>query len=914
MTQTAPVAEADTFQKSLAGQLPKVPNSFVHFPKSEIHQAIHKRFETIARLYPAQIAIRTPEWSLSYSSLNERANQIAHAIVEQCGPAPQQVAFLLPNDGVAIAVVLGILKAGKCYVPLDPLFPQERLAYMVADSRADVIIADTSNQMLAKEIAPNGTCFNLDGFADGLPTTNLDLDVDPLSEAYILYTSGTTGQPKGIAFCHRNLLHTTLCLVNSLRFSPTDRLTQLHSTSFAASVVDIYGALLVGGTVYPWDVKSRGFIGLADWLSEECVTCFLWIPTPFRHFMDTLEADEVFSDIRLVVMASEPLTTKEVQLHREHFGHDSLLVNQMGTSESYNYHLYYVDQKTAIESYIVPAGYPVSEERQVLILDETHNPVVEGEIGEIAICSPYMSLGYWQRDELSEEKFLPDSAGNARRIYLTGDLGKWRADGCLIHLGRKDFQVKVRGYRIEIPEIEKHLHSAPNVRDGVVVAQNSPTGDKELVAYVIPKEQSSFPEEDLKNFLAKDLPDYMVPTSFVRVDSFPTTATGKLDRMRLPAPSRSQRPTKASDGMPPQTKTERMLARLWAKLLGHSTIGIHDDWFELGGHSLTAARLFLDIEKETGNRLPMSTLFQHKTIAQQARLIDKGADTLSWSSLVPIQPNGSRPPLFLMHAHGGNVIGYQELASYMDPEQPVYGLQAMGLDGKTIVKRSLAEMAAAYLAEVRSIQPHGPYYLAGFCFGGNTAFEMAQQLHASGEEVAFLAMVESSHWSYPHYESESSIIKRLRYKIGDRVQVEWESATEDGVKSIVPHIASRAKRFISLLRVKTEERLDRLGSKVGIKLPHSQDYVQKQLEDVHEYAYFSQKAGPYPSDVLLLTAAHQPAGIVADPTLGWGQFVEGNLLIRQFPGYRIGLLDEPRVREPAALFKLKLEEAQAKLP
>lgn len=903
------VLEVDSCQEFLASQLPIAPSSFTHFPHADIHQTIQRCFESVVERHPDQVAVKTPEQTLTYRELNEKGNQVAHAVVERCGTLPQQVAFLLPNDGSALPVLLGILKAGKSYVPLDPLFPRDRLAYMLEDSTAQVILTDEANEALARSLGPECVVINVDNISPVRAVENLDLDIDPLSVAYILYTSGSTGQPKGIAFCHRNLLHTTMCLINSLRFSPTDSLTQMHSTSFASSIVDIYCCLLTGGTLYPWDVKERGFIGLADWLRREKVTSLQWIPTPFRHFMEALEEDVKFPDVRLVVMASEPLTTKEVKLHRRHFGADSLLVNQMGTSESHNYHLYFVSHETQVDSYIVPAGYSVSEDRTALILDENHAPVKPGEPGEIAICSPYMALGYWNRDALTTEKFLPGPTGQAGGIYLTGDLGRVREDGCLIHLGRKDFQVKIRGYRIETTEVEKTLHEAPGVRDAVVVAQSTEAGDTQLVAFIIPEQFNTISVADVKEYLAERLPQYMVPADFVQLDSFPTTVTGKLDRKRLPQVSQRSPQSATAKFAPPQTPSETLLFELWARVLGTQSFGTEDNWFELGGHSLTAARLFLEIEKRTGKRLPMSTLFQHQTIGEQARLIDSDMDSISWSSLVPIQPNGSRPPLFLIHAHGGSVLGYHELAHYFDSDQPVYGLQAQGLDGVSFQERSMAEMATAYLEEIRTVQPRGPYHLAGFCFGGNVAYEMAQQLRKAGEKVAFLAMIETSHPAYPRYLSHISRRQRITHKILDRCKFEWDYGVQNGDERIRSFIFSRMEKIFSVAQVKIEEKLSRVATPFHLTIPHSQRYKQARLEAVHDRAYYGQHPEVYPGDVLLFIASNQPSGIQSDPTLGWGDLIEGALTIHEVEGYRVGILDEPRVQQVAEILKMKLEEA-----
>ena len=391
-------------------------NEFDRFEKADIHQGIHERFETCAQKYGQRVVILDPERSFTYAAANTAANNIARSIVKLTGQQGGQIALVLPNDAFTILSLLGALKANKAYVPLDPSFPEERTSFMLQSSEAKLIVADETHYALARRISNDKVpILTLEEMDLSKPSDNLGMHCDPTSLAYILYTSGSTGKPKGIAFGHRNLLHTTMCLINNLHISSEDRLTQLHSTSFAASVVDIYCAILNGASVYPWDVKVRGLRGLATWLNSEGITSIQWIPTPFRRLMETSGPEDTFDTVRLVVMASEPLTRREFDLYRQHFPSDCLLVNQMGTSESYNYHLFFANKDTAFEGSNVPAGYPVSEDREVLLLDEHRNEVGAGEIGEIAIRSEYMSLGYWNAPELTAKAFCEIPPGGPKK-------------------------------------------------------------------------------------------------------------------------------------------------------------------------------------------------------------------------------------------------------------------------------------------------------------------------------------------------------------------------------------------------------------------------------------------------------------------------------------------------------------------
>ncbi|MGA2271943.1 MAG: AMP-binding protein [Bryobacteraceae bacterium] len=596
---------------------------FEVFEKSEILQGIHQRFEKQAQKYPLRTATKDPEQTLAYATLNDAANNIAQTILKKKGPMAGQVAFVLENTGSAIATLIGILKANKSYVPLDPSFPKERTAYMFDYSESELILTDYAHRDLAAAVAGRTVpVLLIDDVDIKKPAENPDLKIDPMCMAYLLFTSGSTGKPKGIAFCHRNLLHTTMCLINNLQISADDRMTQLHSTSFAASVVDIYCPLLNGGSVYPWDVKTRGIAGLSSWLQREAVTCIQWIPTPFRQLMGSLKEGEQFGSVRFVVMASEPLTRREFDLYRAHFPNDCTLVNQIGTSESYNYYLFFANKDTIFEGSNVPAGYPVSGDREVLLLDENRAEVGPGQIGEIAIRSEFMSLGYWRNPELTDKAFLRDDNGTAKKIYLTGDLGKRLDDGCLIHLGRKDFQVKIRGYRIELPEVEIAFKNFKHIRDVAVAAQPDRDGELRLIGYYISDNGKDFSVTELRRELATNLPDYMIPQVFVRMSEFPMTPSGKIDKKSLPAPDES-RPVLDNELVAPATALEATLAEIWKDVLGCKDLGVTDDFFELGGDSLHATIMLQLIETRCGLELGYTVLFKAPRIRDLAVLIEQ---------------------------------------------------------------------------------------------------------------------------------------------------------------------------------------------------------------------------------------------------------------------------------------------------
>ena len=597
------------------------PSDFVEFSRQSVQQCIHQRFEEQVRCHAGRIALKTRRQACTYAGVNEDANAIADELLKVGGTTLAQVAVLLPHSVEMIASLLGAFKSHKVFVPLDPCYPKERLRLMLEDADAIAILTDDQNMRLAEDLSRGRIhILNIANMQQSEGAPNPNVACEPMDRAYILYTSGSTGRPKGIEFLHRNLLHHIMCMTNNLYFAPSDRLTWLHSASFAASVVDIYSALLNGATLYPWEVKSQGFTHMADWFNKERITSFQWIPSAFRQFLRTVPGGFVFDTIRLVVMASEPLTAREVKLFQRHFCPESRLINQLGTSESYNYRLFSVDQRVEWNEANVPGGYSVSGERQVVILDEDHHAVREGEIGEIGIKSDFMSVGYWRNPALTCSKFIRGNNGQPP-IYLTGDLGRIEPDGCLLHLGRKDFQIKLRGFRIEVAEIELGLTKVTGIVDSVVgVAQNE-FGEDKLVAYVQLGENVDPDFDHVKERLGLTMPDYMIPDRFVVVQDFPTLDTGKIDRSSLPNPYPQGQSYEVAQKHHPHN-VEQEIVSLFQGLLPGEAIGSESDFFELGGNSLLTAVLLCRLHQSFGTEMTIEDLIQSPNPVALAGIVE----------------------------------------------------------------------------------------------------------------------------------------------------------------------------------------------------------------------------------------------------------------------------------------------------
>lgn len=606
-------------------------NPFAPFDLQEVEQSIPQRFEKIVRAHPDQIAIKTKTGLWTYESLNSSANAIAERILNDIPNGNDPVAILMDRGAAALIAVLGVLKAGKIYLPLDPSYPFDRLQFMLRDAEPQSILTNRQTLALCGALASDRIpIVNVDETHGGSNPRNPGLTIAPDAFAYILYTSGSTGQPKGIADSHRNVLHGTLRFTNGLCIAANDRLTLTHSCSSSASVRRIFPALLNGASLYPVDMKKEGMDGLLDVLVRERITYFS--TGRIRDFVRAFRKGQPLDELRLVSFGGEIVHKADVDLYREIFPHRCLIGVWMSTTETGNITQYFIDADTEIQGDIAPIGYPVADV-EVLLLDEERRPVSPGEAGEIVVKSRYLAPGYWRRPDLTDARFSLDPGGGGERLYFTGDVGRSDLHGCLYHLGRKDDQVKIRGYRVETAETEAALLRIPGIRKAFVTGRDGVSGDKQLVGYVVPEKRTIPTVTALRKALARDLPDYMIPSVFVVLDELPLTPTGKVDRNALLLPGNA-RPELDTPYLAPRTLVEKELARLWCEILSLDRVGVNDNFFELGGHSLAAVRLMSAMVKAFQIDLPLRIFFQSPTIGEMAsRLAAPGGKSLDQHEL-----------------------------------------------------------------------------------------------------------------------------------------------------------------------------------------------------------------------------------------------------------------------------------------
>ena len=697
--------------------------SSARFAKQETEQAIHLRFERKVAEYKDRIAVKTRGSILTYENLNRLANRISRAIAAKYNEESNRVALLFGREASVLAAMIGVLKSGKLYVPIDSSYPSARIHFILKNAQVGLIVAHNQTIEQAHRIADGRIpVLNVDNIEKSLSDENPGIPVQPDSFAYILYTSGSTGQPKGVIHTHRNLLHQICCYTNQIGITDSDRLSLIPSYGVGAAHVDIYAALLNGAALYPFNVKEEGMQQLVDWLVTEQITVYHSVPTLFRHIINHLPEEKIFQKLRVINLGGEPVNIKDIELFRKYFTKDNILVNSLACTETGVFSQYFIDHDSDLGDRTVPAGYP-TEDMEIMLLDEQGKEITGDQIGEIIIKSQYLSPGYWQNPSLTNAVFisLPDEKGTL--IYRTGDLGRMRWDRLLEYIGRKDLQIKIRGYRIEIPEIEIVLQGHPKIRDAAVIGHEDLNGEKYLTAYIVLQHREKLPVAKIRAHLRDTLPDYMVPSKFIFLEALPLTPNGKLDRNALNAfcqeEIRQERSFTAS-----QNPIEKKLMEVWSHLMKRTQVGINDNFFDLGGDSLMAIDLFVWIEKEYGKRISPSVLYQWPTIQQLAAVIDKSLKPELASGVIPIRLRGLAPTVVLIPDMLGNHLMYTGLIEYLDQEQNIYGIEM----AENNLRKTIEETASYYVGEIRKIHPSGPYFVIGYSSGGIMALEMARNL------------------------------------------------------------------------------------------------------------------------------------------------------------------------------------------
>jgi aspartate racemase len=822
-------------------------------------RCIHELFEAQVEQTPEAIAVVFENQQLIYRELNARANQLAHCLRKR-GVGPEVLVGVCLERSLEMVVgLLGILKAGGAYVPLDPTYPQKRLRFILEDAALPVLL---TQECLVESLPHRGTevvCMdvNWEVFARE-SSENLASGVIANNLAYVIYTSGSTGRPKGVAIEH----HSTVALVDWAEgvFTSEQLAGVLASTSicFDLSVFELFVTLSLGGRV----ILAENPLHLSTLRAKDDVTLINTVPSAMAEL---LRVQGVPASAHTVNLAGEPLQNSLVQQ-----------IYQLGTVKQV-FDLYGPSEDTTYSTFALRSaggsatiGRPIAN-TQLYILDPHLQPVPVGMPGEIHIGGAGLARGYLGRPELTAERFIPNpfSQQLGSRLYKTGDLARYQPNGNIEFLGRLDHQVKVRGFRIELGEIEAVLGEHAAVQKAVVLAREEGFGGKHLVAYLVIHQQPGPSISELRSFLKERLPGYMIPSDFVILETLPLTPNGKVDRRALPAPDQF-RPKQEKGFVHPRDEFESQLSQIWEQVLS-MPLSVTENFFEVGGHSLLAIRLLAQIEKVFDKKLPLATLFQAPTVEQLAQVLRQQGWSPSWSSLVPIQPGGSKRPFFCVPGDLGNVFtDLGHLGRNLGPDQPFYGLQD-GIDNPTQIEA----LAAHYLAEVRTVQTKGPYFLGGVCQGGVVAFEMAQQLRAQGEQVGLLALIEPSNPPTPglraYYSVGASIFRRVMRRFAHHLGVFW------------------------LLGSAEQQSYLRLKWKVFANL----------------WALVRYAPQTYPDRIILFLASESLARSPQDPRLGWRNFAGGGLELQVIPGHHDTITGNNDVQIKEAHMQVLAEKLRA---
>jgi amino acid adenylation domain-containing protein len=709
-----------------------------------LDQGIHQLFEAQVERTPEAIAIVCDGEHLTYGELNRQANQLAHYLRLLGVTAEVLVGVCVERSLEMVVGLLGVLKAGGAYIPLDPAYPQERLAFMLDDTHVPVLL--TQQRLVTRLPAHQARVVYLDVACAAMAQQsheNPGQVTTPEHPAYVIYTSGSTGRPKGVMGCHRGAVNRFAWMWDVYPFGVEEVCCQKTSLNFVDSVWEIFGPLLHGVrlVIIPNEVLQDPY-RLVQTLAMHYVTRMVLVPSLLRAILDSCgELQNRLPQLKIWITSGESLPVELHQRFVSSMPHSALL-NLYGSSEVAADVTWYDTSLVSAACANLPIGRPIAN-TQIYLLDAYQNPVPIGMPGELHASGDGLARGYLNRPALTSEKFIPDPFCHqpGARLYKTGDLARYLPDGTIEFLGRVDHQVKIRGFRIELGEVAAVLGQHPAVQEVAVIAREDVPGDKRLVAYLVLAQPPTLPPSAWRGFLKEKLPEYMIPAAFVMLDALPLTPNGKVNRLALPAPDLAASSSEHA-GVAPRTAVEATLTDIWTQVLGIKGVGVYDNFFELGGHSLLAVQLMGRLHQTFARQLALADLFQAPTIADLARLLEARSASAS-HILVSVQPAGTRPPLFCLHPAGGNIMVYQPLAACFGPDQPLYALQSRALADIAQEHTRLDDMAVDYARAIRQQQPEGPYYLLGWSLGGVLAVVVAATLERWGQRVAFVGLLDT---------------------------------------------------------------------------------------------------------------------------------------------------------------------------
>ncbi|QBA63904.1 non-ribosomal peptide synthetase [Muriicola soli] len=852
----------------------KLNDTSVTYPDIPLHELISKQ----AKVFSNKEAIKFGHEVITYEELEKKVNQLSQNLIEHGVQPMDHVAVALPRSIELVVTLLSIMKCGASYIPLDPNYPSARLDFMLKDSESKFLI--TTKDFL-KSFTTDSKVLSIEELFSSLaqyPNTPPNVSVDTGRISYLMYTSGSTGKPKGVMVTHKNLVNFLFSMMSEPGIEESDRLLSITTISFDIAGLEIFLPLLKGATlVMADDETAKDSRLLLELLENENITMLQATPTSWQMLLD------VGWDRHLSIKAVCGGEALPLGLAKKILDRVNELWNVYGPTETT---IWSSVKQIGKEDSVITIGHPIAN-TQLYILNEQGNLVPPNTIGEICIAGDGVSEGYWKRPELTNEKFISNPFNKTSVLYRTGDLGKLLLSGEVQCLGRIDQQVKIRGHRIELSEIEQVLDSLDDVNSSVVVVNNDL-----LVANIIPKNSEKISNDNIdhwKTYLKETLPAHMVPHRFVFMDEFPTTLNGKIDRKTLTNSILFKTDKQETADL---TESEKIISTIWQDVLNIEKIDRHNDFFELGGHSLLAVRIMSQIEKQTGNRLPLAALLEYPTISKLAAYMNK--EYISWDSLVPLNTNGSKNPIFIVHGANYNVLIFKTLAENLAEDQPVYALQAKGLSGEVEPHDSIEDMAAHYISEILSICPEKPINLAGFSMGGVIAYEMAKQLRAKGKVVKTLSLFDS--YVYPNYYFKNPILKKFTWFLYAIAQLIFMVFNMFSSKKNFERRVQLLKIYFNGLFLRI-----RLGSEKQRQLQFNRT---SRIDKMHNRAFMRYSIEPENMAVDLFRSSKNIYFAHDYKYLGWKQVAKGGIRKHTLPGNHSEMFLSPVVEE----FANKLQE------
>jgi amino acid adenylation domain-containing protein len=826
---------------------------YVPFDPDPAKGLLIDRFEQAVVDAPDRAAVITDTTTLTMAEFNGQANAIAYRLLEGSILPGSRITLYMAHGPEKMVAAIGVLKASSAYVSIDPVRTDKELDDLFSHSNPTVVLTDKENQKRATQLAnPSSTVVEVSAILNHPLAENPARTVTADSLFNLHYTSGSTGKPKAAIRTHGYKLSAIASITAICRFGPSDRVAFLqgfYNTHFI-------GPLISGASVHPFDFRREGLGAKKAWLRRHRITGYCGMATGLRQVMEAMQPDDFFPDMRVVSVFGEPLYRTDVVRFDRVFPRSCAFMNWYAAAEHQVMAAFTVDrERLPKDSDIVPLGY-TAPFMDVAVVDEQSNPVPQGTIGEIVVRGTQLSPGYWGNPELSAQVWRPDPLTPGQRMFHTGDLAVMDETGCLHGRGRVDEQVKIRGFRVMPGEIENMLTEHPAIKAAVVVLDRTNLGTDRLVGYIVGETAAVPTTSDLRAYLGRRLPDYMIPSVFMPVSGFALTATGKVDRRALPPPKIDIQ-ARSGDFIAPKNDVEAALKEIWEELLDEEGVSVEDDFFLIGGDSLKALTMILKVEERLGRQLPFESLWlQGSTIRALARAVAGETPAAGWGQALALQSQGENPALFIVTLNSTAGHYCVSLVKRLGADQPVFGLPPKGVGGDALPDQRIEEMSEHCIAMMRRVQPDGPYRIMGYSAAGLLAFETARRLHAQGIEVSKLVLLDSD-----------------------------LPPTSTAVAGKVLRKPLRAARLAGSL----------IGQSFGVKgQVHA---VDRDL--AWSGAQFRYQPKPYLGDAILITTAErQDNGELVE---SWRRLVEGGLVTAQAPGDHISMMQEPNVGELARI-------------